>query len=79
METEMDGGAGGLTDSSGSTSRVRICSSPVITVTFISPPPVGIELAVTGERERKEVGGCGRGRLSRGGVHGVNQFWALAA
>jgi hypothetical protein len=35
---------GRLTDSSGSTSRERICSSAVITVSFISAPPVGIEV-----------------------------------
>jgi hypothetical protein len=32
-------------------------------VTFISPPPVGVELAV-GKTEREEVGGCGRDESS---------------
>lgn len=65
---------GRLTDSSGSTSRVRICSSAVITVTFISPPLVWIELA-EGERDRDggEGGGVFAGELSRGGVHGVSK------
>jgi hypothetical protein len=54
---------GRLTDSSGSTSRVRICSSAVITVTFISPPLVWIELA-EGERQSwRRRWGCFCGRV----------------
>ena len=67
-------GAGELTDSSGSTSRERICSSAVITVTFISPPPVGIELA-EGETEGEKWGVAGE--RSRAGVHRVSKVGAF--